>query len=176
MKRELIIGSGSSRDKRFNTGGTNIFDDPTFLDINVDHKPDVVWNLMDMPLPFKDDTFDEIHAYEVLEHTGAQGDYLFFFRQFSDFWRILKPNGVLYATCPSRHSVWALGDPSHTRVLQKEMLLFLDQEQYHHQVGKTSMSDFRWFYKADFVARLVQENEEQFIFAIEAQKPARTFK
>lgn len=176
MKKELIIGSGSSRDKRFNTGGTNIFDDPIFLDYNADHKPDIVWNLMDMPLPFEDNTFDEIHAYEVLEHTGAQGDYLFFFRQFSEFWRILKPNGMIYATCPSRFSPWAYGDPSHTRVLQKEMLMFLDQEQYHAQVGKTSMSDFRWIYKADFVPRMIDENEEQFVFGIEAQKPARTFK
>lgn len=176
MKRELIIGSGSSRDKRFNTNGSIIFDDPTFLDYNIDHKPDVVWNLMDMPLPFSDNTFDEIHAYEVLEHTGTQGDYLFFFRQFSEFWRILKPNGCIYATCPSRHSPWALGDPSHTRVLQKEMLMFLDQEQYHVQVGKTPMSDFRWIYKADFVPRMVDENEELFVFCIQAMKPARTFK
>ena len=56
-----------------------------------------------LPLPFDNDTFDEIHAYEVLEHVGKQGDYIFFFAQFSDLYRILKPNGLLVAMSPSIH-------------------------------------------------------------------------
>ena len=47
------------------------------LDVNADHSPDVVHDLESVPLPFADETFDEIHAYEVLEHTGAQGDHVF---------------------------------------------------------------------------------------------------
>jgi predicted SAM-dependent methyltransferase len=120
-------------------------------------------------LPFEANTFDEIHAYEVLEHTGAQGDYRFFFWQFSDFWRVLKPNGHLLVTCPSRHSVWALGDPSHTRVLQKEMLVFLNQDAYK-AVGTTSISDFRGIYKADFKHIHVNEDEEKFHFILKAIK------
>ena len=174
MKRELIIGCGSTKDKRISLDGSNIFDDPVFLDYNAAHEPDVVWDLMKMPLPFKENEFDEIHAYEVLEHTGAQGDYKFFFAQFSEFWRILKPNGLLMATCPSRHSPWALGDPSHTRVLQKEMLMFLDQNQYKEQVGVTSMSDFRNIYKADFEPVGINENDESFVFILKAIKPARS--
>ena len=103
-------------------------------------------------------------------YTGAQGDYKFFFAQFSEFWRILKPNGHLLATCPSRHSPWALGDPSHTRVLQKEMLMFLSQRQYEEQVGITSMSDFRNIYKADFEPEALTEDEEKFIFILKAIK------
>lgn len=170
MKRELIIGCGSDRTKRLTADGSIIFDNPTTLDNNPDHNPDIVFDLMQITLPFEDNTFDEIHAYEVLEHTGAQGDYKFFFAQFGEFWRVLKPDGYLLATCPSRHSPWAFGDPSHTRVLQAENLVFLDQDAYKDQVGRTSISDFRSIYKADFKVRACSENETQFVFIIQAKK------
>lgn len=173
MKRELLIGCGSEHSKRLTIDGSTIFDNPTTLDINPDHNPDLVFDLMQITLPFEDNTFDEIHAYEVLEHTGTQGDYKFFFAQFSEFWRVLKPDGHLFATCPSRHSPWAFGDPSHTRVLQPENLVFLDQEAYKQQVGVTSMSDFRNIYKADFKTVACTENETQFVFIIQAKKETK---
>ena len=172
MKTELLIGCGSDTGKRLKANPTdeNTWSSLTTLDYNNDHKPDVVWDLMNPSgLPFEENTFDEIHAYEVLEHTGAQGDYKFFFWQFSDFWRVLKPNGYLLATCPSRHSVWALGDPSHTRVMQKEQLVFLEQWRYV-AVGKTSMSDFRSIYKADFEIIAANEDEDTFRFILKAKK------
>ena len=169
MKKELLIGCGSNHTKRLTIDKTTGWDDLTTLDYNADHKPDVVHDLMQLPYPFADNTFDEIHAYEVLEHTGAQGDYKFFFAQFSELHRILKPNGHLLATCPSRHSVWALGDPSHTRVMQKEQLVFLDQDNYK-QVGITSMSDFRGIYKADFQVLMAEDNTDQLLFILKAKK------
>lgn len=175
MKRELLIGCGSDLRKKLTADGSNDFNNVITLDHYDRHDPDCVWDLMNMPLPFEDNTFDEIHAYEVLEHTGAQGDYKFFFKQFSEFWRILKPNGKILATCPSRHSPWALGDPSHTRIMQKEQLIFLNQEAYHKGVGKTAMSDFRDIYTADFIPLVVDENEDKFVFIIQAVKPARIF-
>jgi predicted SAM-dependent methyltransferase len=173
MKKELLIGCGSNHSKRMTCDDTKIFDDVTTVDFNPDHRPDLVWDLNNTPYPYSDNTFDEIHAYEVLEHLGSQGDYKAFFAQFSEFWRLLKPNGHFLATCPSRTSVWAYGDPSHTRILQKEQLVFLNQEQYALQVGKTSMSDFRNIYKADFEAKLIHEDDQDFNFIIQAIKPSR---
>ena len=167
---ELLIGCGSTRDKRMMVNGKVDWDNLVTLDYNADHKPDVVCNLNYFPYPFEDNAFDEIHAYEVLEHTGKQGDYLFFFRQFSELWRILKPNGHLLATCPSRHSAWAWGDPSHTRIVQPENLVFLSQRAYREQVGKTSMSDFRSLYKADFETVYAHDDRETFRFIIRAIK------
>ena len=129
MKQELLIGCGSNREKRLSCDGTKTWTSLTTLDFNDHHKPDVVWDLHELPLPFPPEFFDEIHAYEVLEHVGRQGDWRVFFAQFNEFWRILKPGGHLAATCPSWHSPWAWGDPSHTRVLQKENLVFLNQPQ-----------------------------------------------
>jgi SAM-dependent methyltransferase len=150
------------------------------LDQNADHAPDIVHDLERLPYDFAgDDTFDEIHAYEVLEHTGRQGDWRFFFAQFSELWRILKPGGLLAATCPSYRSMWAWGDPSHTRVLTSGSLVFLDQDQYRQQVGKTAMSDFRFCYRADFELARGQgpgtliEDEDCLQFIIRAVKPSR---
>jgi len=170
MKRELLIGCGSKWDKRMTCDGTRDWSNLSTLDNNKDHNPNYVIDLSVLPYPLADNLFDEIHAYEVLEHTGAQGDYKFFFRQFEEFWRILKPGGHLLATCPSRHSVWAWGDPSHTRIVQAEQLIFLSQKIYEEQVGKTPMSDFRYMYKADFEIIYASDNKETVEFIIKAIK------
>lgn len=169
--RELLIGCGSRREKIL--GRSDLWSNLTTLDINPDHRPDVEWDLTKLPLPFPDEFFDEIHAYEVLEHTGSQGDYRFFFAQFADFWRILTPGGLLCATVPALHSRWIWGDPSHSRVILPESLVFLDQSEYVRQVGKTSISDFRYIYKADFNLVFSDTVADSFLFALEAMKPSR---
>lgn len=148
--KELLIGCGSRTNKDLYVDGRKEFQNVTRLEINSDHKPDVVWDLRVHPLPFADNEFDEIHAYEVLEHLANQGDYEFFFKEFTEYHRILKPGGLFFASCPAPTSVWAWGDPSHKRIVSKECLVFLSQAQYTAQIGKTSMSDFRYLYKADF--------------------------
>jgi predicted SAM-dependent methyltransferase len=70
--------------------------------VTIDHDPncgaDIFHDLTKLPYPFEDNTFEEIHAYEVLEHLGQQGDYETFFKQLEEFHRILKPGGWLAAT------------------------------------------------------------------------------
>lgn len=168
--KELLIGCGSSRRKQVYVPGGEDWHNLVTLDINPDHKPDIVWDLNSIPLPFPDNEFSEIHAYEVLEHVGSQGDYRFFFAQFEEFHRILIPGGKLFATVPAPTSPWAWGDPSHTRIFPKEWLTFLRQASYGEQVGKTSMSDFRNIYRADFEIRLAQEQNDTLYFIIEAKK------
>ena len=167
--KQLLIGCGSRRENLF--GGE--WDELITLDINPDHKPNITWNLNTLPLPLADDSFDQIHAYEVLEHLGRQGDYRSFFAQFSEFWRILKPDGRLFATTPALTSRWLWGDPSHTRYIGPESLVFLDQSEYVEQVGKTAMSDFRDIYMADFDTIEAGEIGHSFFFVIRAVKPSR---
>jgi len=168
---ELLLGCGSSRVKKLHQQGRSDWDGLVTLDLEARHNPDVVHDLND-PLPFPDNSVDEIHAYEVLEHCGSQGDYKFFFDQFSDFWRVLKDGGVILGTVPLPTSVWAWGDPSHTRVIPKETFIFLRQPEYA-QVGITAMSDFRSIYKADFDIIHLHENGEVLEFGLKAVKPAR---
>lgn len=172
MYRELLIGCGSARDKRLALRGEGEhWQNLTTLDHNGDHTPDVIWDMEHVPLPFVDDSFDEIHAYECLEHVGRQGDWRFFFAQWADFWRILKPGGRFYATVPSPRSPWALGDPSHTRILPSECLIFLSQASYS-QVGKTPMSDFRFCYSADFNVVHSVTDDSTHAFILRAIKPS----
>lgn len=166
---ELLIGCGAKRDKRFNP--EQPWRSLITLDNNSAHNPDVIWDLERLPYPFKNEQFAEIHAYEVLEHTGQQGDYKFFFAQFSEFWRILKPMGLLCATTPSWDNKWAWGDPSHKRIINEGSLIFLSQAEYGKQVGVTSMSDYRRIYKANFEMRMAEHREGSFMFMLQAIKP-----
>lgn len=148
------------------------FKDLTTLDIDPASGADVIHDLDVLPLPFGDDAFDEIHASEVLEHTGRQGDWRFFFAQFSEFWRILKPNGTLAASCPSLTSRWLWADPGHTRVIAPETLYFLDQGLYE-QIGQTAMTDYRHVWKGDFHTEWTEDDGESFKFLLRAVKPSR---
>lgn len=171
---ELLLGCGSSREKRMGLADTAEEDRGwtklVTCDINPDHHPDVVFDLETTPWPWEDNEFDEVHAYEVLEHLGDQGDYKAFFAQFTEIWRILKPGGMFFASCPAFNSPWLWGDPSHRRAILPETLTFLQQNEYEEQVGKTPMSDFRFCYKADFKVEWINIQGGSFNFMISAVK------
>jgi SAM-dependent methyltransferase len=170
---ELLIGAGSEHSRRIDVEQRGKWTNLTTLDSNADHPVDVVHDLY-KPLPFQADTFDEVHAYEVLEHVGTQGDYKEFFRLFAEVWRVLKPGGWFVGTVPHPSSPWAWGDPSHTRVLPPECFTFLSQQEYINQVGKTAMSDFRTIYKADYDIKVEARPEVGMtLFALQAIKPSR---
>jgi SAM-dependent methyltransferase len=170
----LLIGAGNRKNKMIFPNNNEDFGDLVRLDINPDCNPDVLWDLEKLPLPFKDNEFDEIHAYEVLEHVGQQGDFKFFFAQFSEFWRILKPGGFFCATVPTWDSMWAWGDPSHKRIINDGTLVFLSQKEYERQVGKNPMTDFRYLYSADFDLFFMKQESGHLIFILQAVKNGQT--
>lgn len=173
-KRYLLIGCGNDRSRRIRVGDqSNNFDDGDLVTLDLDPRTqaDLQWDLNHLPYTFAcDDEYDEIHAYEVLEHCGRQGDWRFFFAQFQEFWRILKPGGLLVASCPMWDSPWAWGDPGHTRVVSRQSLTFLSQREYEVQIGKTGMTDYRHCYSGDFEIVGVQEAEHNFGFVLKAIK------
>lgn len=192
MYRELLLGCGHKRDKR-------MFPDPTrpawenlvTLDSNADCKPDVIgdlesWGKTVAPVAWKDSgplggttyawplgEVDEIHAYEVLEHLGRQGDYAHFFRFFTFVWHLLNNGGYFCATVPTRYSPWLWGDPGHRRAILQETLIFLNQPEYTRQCGVTSMSDYRFCYKADFDIVSSHDDRTTHAFILRAVKPSR---
>jgi len=55
------------------------------LDIAEACKPDILFDLNTLregeKLPLEDESIEQIHAYEVLEHFGTQGDWKGFFKE-----------------------------------------------------------------------------------------------
>lgn len=168
---ELLLGCGFSRTKLLGSRGDALaFRDLITLDYNAKCEPDLICDLDcfgEWMVPregendqgrkcldgvfFKKDFFAEVHAYEVLEHLGSQGDAVSFFNTFRNIHRILIPGGYLFATVPSRHSPWAWGDPSHRRVIQQESLVFLSQKRIAANRSRgTQMSDFSELWPLDF--------------------------
>ena len=162
---ELLIGCGIERRKLLAPK-----DEPhewknlVTLDNDVHCNPDVLWDLNNLPLPFQSESFDEIHAYEVLEHVGKQGDYRVFFEQFTEFHRILRKDGRFFGSVPCFDSPWAWGDPGHTRVITAGTLSFLSQKIYGIE-GKPT-TDYRNIYKVDFFPEWMEERDERMFFTL----------
>jgi hypothetical protein len=174
--RELLLGAGSNREKRvYFDGRSRKFENVITIDINPDAKPDYLMDLDDLHviggrLPFDDNTFDEIHAYEVLEHIGRQGDWRGFFAEFSEYWRVIKPGGTFHCSCPADHSVWTWGDPGHTRVITPETLTFLSQRIYVSD-AKSARTDYRHVWRGDFEVIYGKIKDSEFFFVLKAIKP-----
>jgi predicted SAM-dependent methyltransferase len=172
--KELLLGCGSLKNKRIwlaGEGETQEWEGELItLDHEISHNPDIIWDLNTRPLPFEDNSFDRIHAYEILEHLGRQGDWRGFFEEFSEYYRILKKDGLLLATVPCWNSMGAWGDPSHTRVLSPMTFTFLSQKIHERDVGRTVMSDFRSVWKGDFEVQWCVEEGTNMSFILKAIK------
>jgi len=165
---DLLLGCGNDR-RRMISPVRKKWDGLTTVDIDKSAKPELDWDLNNTPLPFADNSVDEIHAYNVLEHIGTQGDFRFFFKQFEDFWRMLKPGGFVCSIVPHFDTIWTFGDPGHTRVINFGTLHFLNQKSYD-EVGITSMTDYRWCYKGNFSLFNGKVDNGNFYFILEAVK------
>ena len=159
---ELLLGCGAARDKRIRwdkvpTDWQNV----TTHDIDPDSGADTVHDLDVLPYPWADNSFDEIHAYEVLEHTGSQGDAKFFFAQFAELYRMLKPGGYLACTVPAWDSQVAWCMPDHKRVIAEGSIAILDHR-YYADLGKPS-----GIAKADYRKQLGTTNFQTIAHKIE---------
>ena len=153
--KALMLGAGRARERQANqgllirVGYAKPVTELVTVDANNDTSPDVVWDLNVKPWPFEDNTFDEVHAYNIMEHLGRQGDAKAFFDEMYEVWRILKPLGHFYGCCPKMNNPWVLAEPSHTRVLLPHSFGFLNREFYKDDTWETSSSDFRGLWKGD---------------------------
>jgi len=169
MSRALLLGAGNSPKLKYGVGLEPVPTEVVTLDMDAATKPDILWDLEKRPWPAKPNSFDQIHAYEVLEHLGRQGDWRGFFDDFAQIYRLLKPGGYLVFTCPLPESVWAWGDPGHTRIISLESISFLDQDHYA-QVGKTASTDYRGYWKGNLKLVAHQKTEHNLFAILQAVK------
>lgn len=169
---ELLIGCGRRHEKIW--GGAD-WSRLVTLDIDPNLNPDVVWDLNTLPLPFDAETFDEIHCSEVLEHLGTQGDWRGWFRFFDEMYRLLIGGGTFNVSCPRHDSIWALGDPGHTRIVTREQFLYL-QRPFYAQCGETACTDYTPYFVSDWNSTRLEHTEHQMMVQLQAVKPARDHK
>jgi predicted SAM-dependent methyltransferase len=80
--------------------------DAITLDIDPEHKPDVVHDLQIVPWPFEDDAFKEIIAHHVLEHLNDLS------APMKELHRICRKDGVIRIEVP-HHTAWFAKGPYH---------------------------------------------------------------
>jgi SAM-dependent methyltransferase len=140
MERSLLIGCGKNHIKQIQSSGKEEWiGELTKLDMNPGCGADIVWDMEVRPLPFDDNTFDEIGAYNCMEHWGKQGDWRGWFGEMSEYHRILKPLGTMGILVPINDD--SLADPGHTRFFHANYLwywklnfdiLYLEKQEDHH--------------------------------------------
>jgi SAM-dependent methyltransferase len=84
----------------------------------------VAANLAVQPIPFPDNHFDSLSAYDFLEHiprvTVDHSSKLTFFpfvNLMNEVWRVLKPDGKFYAVFPAFPHGLAFSDPTHVNIM-----------------------------------------------------------
>jgi SAM-dependent methyltransferase len=147
----LLVAAGHSRDKKLFTTeqGDQWNGRLVTVDINPNCGANVIHDMAVRPFPFADAEFDEIHAYDCLEHWGTQGDWRGWFDEMREYRRILKPGGTMSIVVPVGEDRFA--DPGHVRFFSMNHFHFLDQNWYAGQIkAGTSAADYRWYWKDHF--------------------------
>jgi SAM-dependent methyltransferase len=112
---------GAQAAKKLNLGcGSDIR--PGFVNLDVAALPgvDVVHDLGTLPYPFPDNTFDEVVAFNILEHLPNTIGVL------EEIWRITRPGGVLHLRVPYWNSLDGITDPTHVRWFNQYTFQFFD--------------------------------------------------
>lgn len=111
-------------------------------------------NLALEPIPWPDDHFDSVSAYDFLEHvprvlpTADGRDTRFpFIELMNEVWRVLRPGGRLYACTPVYPGKAAFQDPTHVNIMTVDT---------HHYFVQPQRMAAMYGFRGDFVARRVQ--------------------
>jgi len=92
------------------------------LDASSRTSPDIVHDLDRHPWPLSDDSFDEVHAYDVLEHLK---DVIGFMEELH---RVCAPEATVHLTVPHFSSANAWRDPTHRRSFAHDSVRYFEEQ------------------------------------------------
>jgi hypothetical protein len=127
---------------------------------------ETVHDLREYPWPWADDTFDEIVAFDIIEHMQDG------MRFIEELWRIAMPDAnVIVHTAwagPSADARYVWRDPTHVRPYHEESFLYFDAVN-----GKQWFGNYGKFYsRVRFLSRQVRmEPPDNILFRLQAMKP-----
>jgi SAM-dependent methyltransferase len=121
--KEVILNLGCGKTRIPGSIGVDL--------IKIENFVDIVHDLDVPPYPFKDNSVDEIHCYHVLEHLHNT------LQTLEEFYRILKPNGILNIRVPHFSSMGAFSDIAHVRPFGYTSFDCFEEETYHHFYTKS---------------------------------------
>lgn len=121
---------------------------------------DVVWDLKNLPMPFKDAEFDNIIAEDIIEHIEDV------IALMEDCWRILKLSGKINIRTTNWRYEQAYRDPTHRHFFTMESFDFFCPET---EVWKK----YSWYSTARFKKLEVREDGQELIFILEKQELMR---
>jgi predicted SAM-dependent methyltransferase len=82
---------------------------------------DVIHDIMNIPLPFEDNFFDEVLCKDILEHVE-------YIPVLKDIYRILKPGGNLIIRVPHFTSKDAYADPTHKKLFSIDTFRYFTRD------------------------------------------------
>jgi predicted SAM-dependent methyltransferase len=83
----------------------------------------IVWDLNKLPWPWKDNSFDKIVAWAVLEHLDIS-----LVQSMNECWRILRPGGIIALKVPYWDSEGCWNDPTHKRGYTLQSMDYFDPD------------------------------------------------
>ena len=110
-------------------------------------------NLSLSAIPYPDNCFDSVSAYDFLEHVPRilptadyQATRFPFIELMGEVWRVLKPGGLLYAQTPAYPNSAAFTDPTHVNIIT---------ESTHEYFTRPRLTARQYGFKGDFAVRRI---------------------
>ncbi len=113
-----------------------------YVNLDIANLPgiDVVHDLNKFPYPFRDNRFEEINAFNILEHLDDINKVM------KEIYRILKPGGIIRIIVPhfSSYGVWL--DPTHKRCFAYDTFSYFctPEFNFYRLRGQSHYYDFRF--------------------------------
>jgi SAM-dependent methyltransferase len=129
-----------------------------------------VANLFLDPIPYDDNSFGSVSAYDFIEHVprllstnDGLGTTFPFIRLMNEIWRVLAPGGRFYALTPAYPSAEAFTDPTHINIITEQTHTYfcgdLPLGRMYGFQGSFRAVDVRRVYRSDAYSAIAGSSE-----------------